>query len=89
MSRTRKIELGDIAPVEAARYMGLSLAQFMFTLPALLDRGFPPADPTTGNFALDAITVWRQARFKRLFPTAPQLTAIPQLRDAREKLPSK
>jgi len=44
MSRTRNIAPGDIAPVEAARYMGLTLTQFEFTLPALLDRGFPPAD---------------------------------------------
>jgi hypothetical protein len=50
-----------------------------------LDRGFPPADPTTGNYALDAIDVWRKTRHKRLFPTAPQLTVVPKLRDAREK----
>jgi len=85
MSRTRNIAPGDIAPVEAARYMGLTLTQFEFTLPALLDRGFPPADPSTGNYALDAIDVWRKTRHKRLFPTAPQLTVVPKLRDAREK----
>ena len=86
MGRTRNIGLGDITPAEAAQVMGLELGQFEACLPALLDRGFPPADPTTGNYALDAITVWRQGRFKRLFPTSPELTPIPRLNDAREKL---
>jgi hypothetical protein len=86
MRCARKIETGDITPLEAARLMGQTLAQFEYCLPSLLDRGFPPADPTTGNYALDAITVWRQARFKRLFPAAPILTTGPKLRDAREKL---
>jgi hypothetical protein len=86
MGRTRNIGLGDITPAEAAKVMALTLDQFDAHLPALLDRGFPPADPTTGNYALDAITVWRQARFKRLFPTTPELTPTPRLRDAREKL---
>jgi hypothetical protein len=84
--RTRTIEPGDITPAEAAKLMGLSLTQFEACLPSLLDRGFPPPDETTGNYALDAITVWRQARFRRLFPTAPDLTSIRRLRDAREKL---
>ena len=86
MSRARKFETGDITPAEAADLMGLSLGAFNVCLPSLLDRGFPPADPTTGNYALDAITVWRQARFKRLFPAAPQLTMVAKPRDAREKL---
>jgi hypothetical protein len=86
MGRTRNIGPGDITPAEAVKVMALTLGQFEACLPALLDRGFPPADPTTGNYALHAITVWRQARFKRLFPTTPDLTPIPCLRDAREKL---
>jgi hypothetical protein len=88
MSRARKIETGDITPKEAADQMRLTLAAFTHCLPALLDRGFPPADPTTGMFALDAIAAWRQARFPRLFPSAPVLTLVPKLRDAREKLGS-
>ena len=80
------MEPGDITPAEAAKLMGLSLTQFEACLPGLLDRAFPPPDETTGNYALDAITVWRRARFRRLFPTAPDLTSIPRLRDAREKL---
>jgi hypothetical protein len=86
MSRARKIERGDITPAEAAEQMRLTVAAFAACLPSLLDRGFPPADPTTGNYALDAITVWRQARFSRLFPAAPRLTLTPKPRDAREKL---
>ena len=86
MRRVRKLEPGDITPAEAADHMRLTLAAFTHCLPSLIDRGFPPADPTTGNYALDAITVWRQARFKRLFPAAPLLTMTPKLRDAREKL---
>ena len=86
MARPRNIAAGDIAPSEAARLMGLTSVAFEACLPSLLDRGFPPADATTGNFALDAITVWRQARFRRLFPAAPELTSVPRLRDAREKL---
>jgi hypothetical protein len=84
--RARKIETGDITPAEAAEQMRLSPAAFTQCLPSLLDRGFPPADPTTGNYALDAIGVWRQARYPRLFPAAPVLTLVPKLRDAREKL---
>jgi hypothetical protein len=86
MGRARNIRLGDITPAEAAKVMGLTVGQFEACLPALLGRGFPPADPTTGNYALDAITIWRQARFRRLFPAAPELTPMARLRDAREKL---
>ncbi|XIA63229.1 hypothetical protein ACFIOY_29040 [Bradyrhizobium sp. TZ2] len=57
MRRARIIEVGDITPAEAANQMRLTLAAFEACLPSLLDRGFPPADPTTGNYALDAITV--------------------------------
>ena len=86
MRRVRKIETGDITPAEAADQMRLTLAAFTACLPSLIDRGFPPADPTTGNYALDAIIVWRQTRFPRLFPAAPRLTVVAKPRDAREKL---
>jgi hypothetical protein len=88
MSRARKIEVGDITPAEAGRQMGLTLAQFEHCLPGLLDRGFPPPDPTTGNYDLDAISVWRRSRNPKLFPGSPSLTIVPKLRDAREKLGS-
>lgn len=88
MGRTRIIEAGDITPAEAGKLMGQTLAQFTHSLPSLLDRGFPPPDPTTGNYALDAITVWRKARFRDLFPASPVLTTAAKPRDAREKLGS-
>ena len=80
MGRTRNIGLGDITPAEAAQVMGLELGQFEACLPALLDQGFPPADPTTGNYALDAITVWRQGRFKRPVSHIPGVDAHPPLK---------
>lgn len=88
MGRPRKIDVGDITPAEAGAQLGLTLAQFNHCLPNLLDRGFPPPDPTTGNYALDAISVWRRARHPRLFPGTPALTVVPKPRDAREKLGS-
>jgi hypothetical protein len=36
-------------------------------LPDLLARGFPQADPTTGNFDLAAIDRWCDARHPHLF----------------------
>lgn len=81
---TKRFELppgGDIPPAIAARRLGLSLAQFEAALPKLQARNppFPSADPTTGNFDLDAIDQWRRARYPHLFLTAPQTA-----RNARE-----
>jgi hypothetical protein len=66
-----KIDPGDVPPDAAARHMGCTPAEFREILPELLARGFPAADPTTGNFALDAIDVWRRRRFPHLFPLTP------------------
>lgn len=65
---------GDVPPAVAARRLGLSLTQFEAALPDLQQRDppFPPADPTTGNFDLDAIDAWRKARYPQLFLTSPQ-----------------
>jgi hypothetical protein len=52
----------DVPPTKAARRLGLSLAQFRQKLRQLLDRGFPPADPTTGNYYLPAIDQWMASR---------------------------
>jgi len=52
-------------------------------LPALMDRGFPGADPTTGMFDLEAIDLWRHARHPHLF-ALPPLTPTPRLREPRE-----
>jgi hypothetical protein len=67
------VEARDIPPEVAARRLGLTLDQFREKLPALLQRGFPAADPTTGNYCLEAIDQWRMRRFPRLFPTLPPL----------------
>jgi hypothetical protein len=58
---------GDVPPVTAARRLGLSLDAFGEKLPKLLAHGFPPADPITGNFDLDAIEKWRRLRHPHLF----------------------
>ena len=58
---------GDVPPEYAARRLGLSLAEFQERLPALLKRGFPPADETTGHYCLEAIDEWRLRRFPALF----------------------
>jgi hypothetical protein len=76
---------GDISPAAAARRLGLSLPEFELALPKLQARTppFPAPDPTTGNYDLDAIEKWRQARFPQLFP-ATSLTSSPAARDARD-----
>lgn len=62
---------GDVPPIVAARRLGLSLEAFEAALrqpvDGLIARGFPPADPTTGNYDLDAIDAWRRARYPHLF----------------------
>jgi hypothetical protein len=63
-----RIEPRDIPAVIAARRLGLSVEQFQEQLPALLQRGFPAPDETTGNFCLEAIDQWRIRRFPQLFP---------------------
>lgn len=73
---------GDVPPVVAARRIGLSLDAFNDALPGLVARGFPPADPTTGNFDLDAIDAWRRGRYPHLFQ--PGLTLAPTARHARD-----
>jgi hypothetical protein len=61
---------GDCPPIAAARRLWMTLEEFKAKLPELQERGFPPPDPTTGNFDLDAIDAWRQLRNKQLFPSA-------------------
>jgi Meiotically Up-regulated Gene 113 (MUG113) protein len=54
-----KLPPGDVPPAVAARRMGMTLEAFTVALPELLGRGFPPADPTTGNYAIEAIEAWQ------------------------------
>jgi hypothetical protein len=68
---------GDVPPVVAARRLGLTLQAFEQKLAELRNRGFPPADPTTGNYDLDAIDAWRKLRYPQVFPASltPPTTA--------------
>jgi hypothetical protein len=82
-------EAGDVPPIMAAYHMGCaSLAEFEQKLPALLGRGFPAPDETTGNFDLDAIKAWRRSRHPQLFPS-DRLLVGPTARDARDVVPGR
>jgi hypothetical protein len=74
------VDPGDVPPEKAARRLHLTFDEFQEKLPALLQRGFPPPDATTGMFDLDAIDAWRRARFPRLF----RLTESGDARNSRE-----
>jgi hypothetical protein len=63
------VEPRDVPPPQAARRLGLDLKKFNQILLNLQTRGFPQADPDTGNFDLDAIDAWRRARHAHLFLT--------------------
>ena len=70
-----KLPPGDVPPDVVARHLGLTLEAFLEVLPSLLARGFPPPDPDTGNFDIDAVDKWRRRRHPHLFsedrPTSP------------------
>lgn len=68
----------DVPPSVAARKLGLTEAAFREKLPELLGRKFPPPDPTTGHFDLEAIDRWQSARNPQLFG----LTASNEAKDA-------
>jgi hypothetical protein len=57
-----KIEPRDVPPSKAARRLHLTLEDFRLKLPELRKRGFPPPDPTTGNYYLPAIDQWMASR---------------------------
>lgn len=73
---------GDCPPIAAARRLWLTLEEFTAQLPELMQRGFPPADPTTGNYDLDAIDAWRRSRYPQLF--RQPLTLATTARDAKD-----
>jgi hypothetical protein len=75
-----RIEPRDVPPEVAARRLGKTLAEFNAAMPDLVARGFPQADPTTGNFDLAAIDRWCDARHPHLFGGA----AAMQARDAKD-----
>jgi hypothetical protein len=75
-----RIEPRDVPLEVAARRLGKTRAELETALPDLLARGFPQADPTTGNFDLAAIDRWCDARYPHLFGGE----AAMQARDARD-----
>jgi hypothetical protein len=85
MSQRYKLPAGgDVPAAAAARRLALSLEAFTLALPDLINRGFPHADPTTGNYCLEAIDAWRlQGRYPRFFPS-DQLMPVTGARDARD-----
>lgn len=62
-----RVQPRDVPPRIAARRLGMSLNQFNAALPNLIARGFPKADPDSGNIDLSAIDRWCDARHPHLF----------------------
>jgi len=62
-----RIEPRDVPAEVAARRLGMTLAAFEAALPKLTARGFPLADPDTGNYDMHAIDRWCDARHSHLF----------------------
>jgi hypothetical protein len=60
----------------AARRLGLDADEFEAKLPSLLARGFPRADPDTGNYDLHAIDRWCDARHSHLFGGEATMEAL-------------
>jgi hypothetical protein len=73
-----RVDPRDVPAESAAKRLGMVLAEFMAALPKLIERGFPKADPDTGNFDLHAIDRWCDARHAHLFGSG----AAMQARDA-------
>jgi hypothetical protein len=71
----------DVPAEKAARRLHLTPADFAAKLPALLARGFPQPDPTTGMFDLTAIDEWMTARHSA---AAVGLTSILKPSNAQE-----
>ena len=65
-----RIDPLDVPPAKAARRLHLTPAQFHDKLPELRSRGFPPPDPTTGNYYLPEIDRWMANRFKGVADTS-------------------
>jgi hypothetical protein len=69
--RFPRVDPRDVPADIAARRLGTSLAEFNAVKANLFARGFPQPDPDTGNYDLDAINRWCDARHPHLFASAP------------------
>jgi hypothetical protein len=81
-----RVDPRDVPPEIAARRLGQTLAQFETVLPRLLARGFPQADPDTGNYDLAAIERWCDARHCHLFGGGAAMQARDAGTVARERI---
>jgi hypothetical protein len=68
-----RVDPADVPVEKAARRLHLSPERFTELLPRLRERGFPPADETTGMYDLEAIDAWRASRHRQ----AAALTTVP------------
>jgi hypothetical protein len=78
-----RVDPRDVPSEKAARRLHLTPTDFGAKLPALLARGFPQPDPTTGMFDLAAIEEWMTGRHSPN-PRPSALTAEPKPRNAQE-----
>jgi len=81
-----RIDPRDVPPEVAARRLGKTFAECKAVLPDLVARGFPQADPTTGNFDLAAIDRWCDARHPHLFDGAAAIRARDAATVAKERI---
>jgi hypothetical protein len=63
-----RVDPGDVPPEKVARRLHLTLVQFDERKARLFARGFPPPDPDTGMYDLEAVDRWRRLRNRALFP---------------------
>ena len=57
-----RIDPRDVPPSQAARLLGMTVAEFETTLPRLQLRGFPHPDPDTGRYDRKAVEAWMDGR---------------------------
>src|SRR4051812_42951488 len=55
-------EKGDVPRAQIAQRLGLEIHEFETFIERLEKRGFPPPDPTTGRYCLEAVDRWRLRR---------------------------
>ncbi len=81
-----RVDPRDVPAEMAARRLGKSLADFNVALPNLLARGFPAADPDTGNYDMQAIDRWCDARHAHLFGAGTEMQARDAGTVAKERI---